>query len=91
MLRRAFLGPGDLIIGVLLAYPAADAEAGHRHPDIALHDIPWLDERRRIINRDVGLDRVVIGLAPPFDRLDLVAVIWLLALVLATPSAGWYG
>src|SRR5712671_7904235 len=88
VLRGPFLGLEDLVVGVLLAYPTADTYAGRRHPGIALHDAPRFDERGRIVNRDLCFDRVVVNLAPPLHRLDLIGVVRLAALILATHQLG---
>src|SRR5260370_3108719 len=86
MRRGPFLGLDDLVIGVLLAHPTADADAGRRHPGIALHDPPRVDEGWRIVDRDLRFDEVVVNLAPPFHSLDLIGVVRLAALILSAPQ-----
>ena len=82
-LRAAVFRLHDGVVLVLAAVPVADAQALVRIAQlhVRLLHVPRLGQRRRIVDPDIRDQRLVVGLPPDLDGLDLIGVIGMLALI----------
>src|SRR5262245_58006042 len=79
--RSALLVLEDAVAGTLTAIPIADAQVRVGQLSVGLMDVPRFGQSGRVVDPDVNPEGFVICLLPNLDRLDLIGVIRICALV----------